>query len=98
MIFFPIFHSNYIYDDSKNGDIGDVGDQVSSDLNNVSNDQVLIPIRLFTRAYTQKFKDQLNTFVRVVHESIEGSKMVENFNQEERSIVTLIQVVQQASH
>ena len=62
-----------------------------------SNDQVLVPVGLITRACANKLKDQLNTFVHVVREAIEGSKVVEDLNQEERSIVTVLQVIQQAS-
>ena len=44
-----------------------------------------------------KLNNQLNALVHVVRESIEGSKMVDDLNQEEHSIVTLLQVVQQTS-
>ena len=74
--------------------MGDVGAQV---LLGSNNDQVLVPIGLITKACANKLKDQLNTFVHVVREAIEGSKMVEDLNQEEHSIVTLLQVIQQAS-
>ena len=61
-----------------------------------SNDQV--PLDRLIECESKSLKINLNTFVRVVHESIEGSKMVEDLNQDEYSTVTLIQVVEQASH
>ena len=76
-----------------NNEVGGIGDQVHGS----SNDQVLVPVGPITRARAKKLKEQLNTLVHVVRESIEGSKMVEDLNQEEHSIVTLLQVIQQAS-
>ena len=84
--------------DSKVGDVGDVGDQGKSDVCDSNNGQVLVPIGPITRACAKKLKDQLSALVHVVHASIEGSKMVEELNPEDCSIVNLIQVIQQASH
>ena len=48
-----------------------------------SNDQV--PLDRLIECESKSLKINLNTFLRVVCESIEGSKMVEDLNQEEYS-------------
>ena len=58
-----------------------------------SGDQVLVPVGPITRACAKKLKEQLNTLVHVVHDSIEGSKMVEDLNREGHPIVMLLSSV-----
>ena len=70
--------------------IGDFGDQVFSGSSKASNDQILI--RPITRACAKKLKDQLNKFVHVVRELIEGFKVVEDLNKKKHSILVWFQV------
>ena len=62
--------TNPSQEDRNDNTMGDVGAQVSL---GSSNDQVLVSVRPIIREHAKKFKDQLNIFVHVVREAIEGS-------------------------